>query len=258
MYVLDLQAIGLIIAGGAVVGLIVGLMAGMMLRGGEDPRPPKRGLTRILTLWRRKTDAVLWVQMDEQAAASPDDLDDEERAALERLTMEMFRWLRQEPGEVAPSPAAAEAAPPQASAPAAAQPPPVAAADSAAQPQAAPAPRSGAPRPPLPSVSPGASQPSINPLKPFQEALWARKQPSGVSPLPSASIAAQVDEILQEMLAGTVLEARGIRLMELPGEGMVVMVGMEKFAAVDEVPYDDVRRVLKVAVARWEEKMFGE
>ncbi len=248
LYTLDVQAIGWILAGGAVAGLIVGLMAGLMMGGSKEPPSPRRGLTRVLTLWRHKTDAALWVHLDEKTVASPDDLNDEERAALARLIMEMYRWLKQEnlAGESA-FPPPREASPKKAVAPetpaAASVPPP-----------------SVSPEPPSPAAwRAAAPSPSRNPLKPFQQAFQARKRPP-VAPLSasSLSIAAQVDEILQELLTGTPLETRGIRLMELPGQGMVVMVGLEKFAAVDEVPYDDVRKVLKVAVARWEAKMLGE
>lgn len=72
-----------------------------------------------------------------------------------------------------------------------------------------------------------------------------------------SSIAAQVDEILQERLKGTELEQRGIRLMELPGRGMVVMIGLDQYDAVDDVPFPDIKAMLKSAVAEWERKMLG-
>ncbi len=247
-YTLDLQTIGLILAGGVVIGLLVGLMAGLMLGGGKEPSPPKRGLTRVLTLWRHKTDAALWVHLDEKAVASPDDLNDEERSALARLVMEMYRWLKQE-----------NLADENASSPQKRPPPQKAVAPESLA--AGPAPvQFGSPLPGAQrSSSTSAFAPSRNPLKPFQQAFQARRQPPSTPPsVPSLSIAAQVDEILQELLTGTPLERRGIRLMELPEQGMVVMIGLEKFATVDEVPYDDVRAVLKTAVARWEEKILGE
>ncbi len=215
MYTLDLNAIGLIVLVGAAVGLLLGLVAGLLLAGGEE-KPPRRGLVSALRLWRRKTDGALWVQLpEEEAADSPQGLPAEQRAALERLLSELAHWLG------APPPAAAS-------------------------PSAAASP----PEPPR----------SLNPFKPFRDTLTRRRSAAEEPVLPPASlsIAAQVDEILQEMLEGTPLEARGIRLMELPGQGMVVLVGLEKFVTVDEVPYDDVRAVLKAAVARWETKMLGE
>lgn len=71
------------------------------------------------------------------------------------------------------------------------------------------------------------------------------------------SVAAQVDEILQEKITGTPLAARGIRLMEFPGEGLVVMVGMEKYDSVDEVPDLSIRSAIKEAVSIWEDRMLN-
>lgn len=69
------------------------------------------------------------------------------------------------------------------------------------------------------------------------------------------SIAAQIDEILQEKLAGTPLAERGIKLMELPDQGMVVMVGMDKYTDLTQVPDEQVRAVIGEAVAAWENRL---
>jgi hypothetical protein len=71
------------------------------------------------------------------------------------------------------------------------------------------------------------------------------------------SVAAQVDAILQKKLTGTPLGARGIRLMEFPDKGMVVLVGLEKYNEVDSVPDPEIRALIKQAVAEWEDKMLG-
>jgi hypothetical protein len=68
------------------------------------------------------------------------------------------------------------------------------------------------------------------------------------------SIAAQIDEILQEKLAGTALAERGIKLLELPDQGLVVMVGMDKYTDLTLVPDEQVRAVIGEAVAAWEDR----
>jgi hypothetical protein len=92
-------------------------------------------------------------------------------------------------------------------------------------------------------------RPSLNPFQvfsrsgpesPAQEAAWK-------------SIVAQIDEILQEKLEGTAIKDRGIRLVELPNEGMVVMVGLEKFKDVEDIPNEDIRNVIHAAVEEWEQ-----
>jgi len=65
------------------------------------------------------------------------------------------------------------------------------------------------------------------------------------------SIALQVDEILQEMLVSLPQEKRGIRITESPDAGLVVQVGLEKFDGVDAIPYNDVKEIIRAAVAEW-------
>jgi hypothetical protein len=99
---------------------------------------------------------------------------------------------------------------------------------------------------------PPAPRPSFSMLS----ALGRSLQPDiGKTPLAQKSIAAQIDEVLQEMLGGTPLAQKGVRLMELPGKGMVVLVGLEQYSGVDDVPDPEVRQAIKAAVAAWENKV---
>ena len=71
------------------------------------------------------------------------------------------------------------------------------------------------------------------------------------------SIVAQVDEILQEMLDESGFVGRGIRLAERPDQGMVVYVGLEAYQAIEEVPDEEIRKLIRSAVARWEARSGG-
>ena len=44
-----------------------------------------------------------------------------------------------------------------------------------------------------------------------------------------------------------------VRLIELPKRGMVVMVGLEQYNGIDEVPYEQVRTVIRESVSEWEQ-----
>ena len=88
-------------------------------------------------------------------------------------------------------------------------------------------------------------EPSSLPLQPETEAA-PRPEPA------SRSIAAQIDEILQERLEGTPLAGRGIKILELPGQGMVVMVGLDKYTDLEQIGDPNVRRALGEAVTEWE------
>jgi hypothetical protein len=68
------------------------------------------------------------------------------------------------------------------------------------------------------------------------------------------SIAAQIDEILQTRIENTPLAERGIKLQEIPGQGLVVMVGDEKYTDLTLVPDQNVRGAIAAAVAEWEKK----
>ena len=72
------------------------------------------------------------------------------------------------------------------------------------------------------------------------------------------SIAAQIDAILQEKLAALPQEKRAIRLMEIPGKGMVVMIGLDQYPGVDEVPDLEVQALIKSCVAEWEDQVGGK
>jgi hypothetical protein len=71
------------------------------------------------------------------------------------------------------------------------------------------------------------------------------------------SIAAQVNKILQERLPSTPLKDHNIRLSDVPGEGLVVMVDLDRYEGVDEVPMPEVRELIKQCVAEWENRISG-
>lgn len=73
-------------------------------------------------------------------------------------------------------------------------------------------------------------------------------------PVVYKSIAAQINDVLQEQIAGTPLAEQGIRLAETLDQGVLVYVGEESFPGVDAVVYDDVRQALKAAAAEWERR----
>jgi hypothetical protein len=67
------------------------------------------------------------------------------------------------------------------------------------------------------------------------------------------SIVEQVDEVLQELLDSSLLKGRNIRLTELPNKGVTVWVGNEYYDGIDAVPDEDVKRIIRQAVKKWEE-----
>jgi len=95
-------------------------------------------------------------------------------------------------------------------------------------------------------------KPNANPIDFFARALTADVPKANAEP---KSIAGQIDEILQEKLTESPLANRAIRLMELPGKGMVVMVGLNQYDGVEAVPDAEVRAMIRSAVAEWERRV---
>lgn len=106
------------------------------------------------------------------------------------------------------------------------------------------APRQPAQPPPKASAAP--------PRSGLPESTAVEEKETLIKTAAQQSIAAQIDEILQRKLAGTPLAERGIKIVELPNQGMVVLVGLEKFTDLTQVPEEEVRSVIAQAVAEWE------
>jgi hypothetical protein len=64
----------------------------------------------------------------------------------------------------------------------------------------------------------------------------------------------QIDAILQSHLIGTPLASLGLRLVESPEGGVIVIVGMNRYAGVGEVPNAEAQAAIKAAIAEWERK----
>jgi hypothetical protein len=66
------------------------------------------------------------------------------------------------------------------------------------------------------------------------------------------SMIEQINEILKQQLAESPEENKAVRLIEGPGGAVRVFVGVHSYA-IDEVPDPEVQRVIREAVAAWEE-----
>jgi hypothetical protein len=72
--------------------------------------------------------------------------------------------------------------------------------------------------------------------------------------IPKESIVVQIDNILQDMLAGSALEDRGIHLDEGLNMGVIVWVGSQSFQGIDQVSDPVIAKVIQKAVAEWERR----
>lgn len=208
----------------AVIGFLLGLGLGSMASGQRNPKtgPRKTNRVEVARLLRDEQTGKLIPEIGGQEYRQPGSLSAEQQAGLFKAVQELRPWL-----------AAAE--PPQ----------PLPAVE---LPTASPA-RTG-----LATAAPPMPRANMNPVDVLARAINADVH----VPDPAAkSIVAQIDDILQQKLADpsqapASLQSRAIRLMELPGKGMVVMVGLDRYDSVEAVPDPAIRSLIRSCVAEWE------
>lgn len=77
-------------------------------------------------------------------------------------------------------------------------------------------------------------------------------KPKAPSPAPSTSGMVQaIDAILQRSLENSPAANRGVRLTQDASGGVKVLIGVKSYE-VDQVPDDEIRRLIRQAVAEWE------
>jgi hypothetical protein len=69
----------------------------------------------------------------------------------------------------------------------------------------------------------------------------------------SASMVQQINDILQRKLAEVSGPSRGVRLLEGAGGALRVFIGLQSYS-FEDVPEEDVKRMIRDAVAEWEAK----
>jgi hypothetical protein len=76
-------------------------------------------------------------------------------------------------------------------------------------------------------------------------------EPEGDS---TKSIAAQIDQIIQEKITNSIFKDRSIRLKENPVSGVEVLIDGIKYETVNEVEEEVIRDFIRECVAEWEKK----
>jgi hypothetical protein len=213
------------------IGVGAGIAIGMLISGAraeksEDIAQPKSrtNLMEIATVWQDRKTGRLYPEVNGKIVRYPAEMSASQRDRLVSQLDSLLAWLNTATSEQE-SPTGSEKALANSEKPA-----------------------SGAA---IPMTVATPSRTKISPIDLVARAV----QPDG-RPLekPPQSIAAQIDEILQEKLAGSSLDNRGIRLMELPMKGMVIMVGLEQYPDIDAVPDMQIRDLIRESVAEWEQR----
>lgn len=215
----------------AVIALATGFALGGWIYAGRNPAPTKSPASRVeeegreavLRVWRDPIKGRLLVGIQGEQAKFSKELSPKALDALRRSLEELGRWAGVQHQEI----------------------PGLEAIEQTASGQLASATLSPA------SVSENKST-RLSPADVVAQAVRTDVRKPEARPV---SIAAQIDEILQENLAADETITRAVRLLEIPGKGMVVMVGLDQYAGVDEVPDEGVRTLIQEAVAEWERRV---
>jgi hypothetical protein len=205
------------------ISLLIGYAAGNLLSGkgasrDNSPAAENRDLVEVVRIWRNRRKGGITLELDGKLFTSVAELGTAQRARLGVTVDDLRAWL----GSPVKRPLPSEPA----------------AADLSSQP--------GGVSPVEREVQ---KQPAIKPVDMLANALRA-DVPKQVSQ--PKSIAAQIDEILQKKLAASDMQDRAIRLLELPGKGLVVMVGLDQYEGVENVPDAEIRALIRDCVVEWE------
>ncbi len=253
-----------------VVCVILGFLASVLLNtlSGETESPvdevadtPPGGrkghYLPVVRLWRERNTSKLVVEVDGKSLVAPDPLTDEQRARLEQTARELRAWLGMgmvgietsgRPEQTSPDVDVYEIGEADLnravglglSTPATPPPAPAVSSPASSVPPA-PGQTSSTPRQSTSAVNPGVVQPPTP---------KGKDEPAEA---PSAkSIVMQVEDILQDMIAGTPLEQRGVHLIEDPARGVIVQVGLARYEGIDSVPDPQIKHVIQSAVQEWE------
>lgn len=223
----------------------------------ETPPGGRKGrYTPVFRVWREKGAGTMVVEMDGKSMVSPEPLNAVQRERLERTVRELRGWLGMGLVEVQP-----------------AQPEPTLRSEAAVPGEAnmehegleADLRRVFGSEQAIPAENPPVVVPppvrSATPYSPPAQSGTAALQPAQagkvkgkeeIVPAAARSIVMQIEDILQDMIAGTELETRGVHLMEDPIRGVVVQVGLENFEGIDAVPDPQIKGIIQSAVQTWE------
>jgi hypothetical protein len=214
----------LIIAGVCIViGLVAGIFLALIFNRGSDTRHQAEktngAYDQIMVLLRDRRDASLLAEIDGRLFASSEPLNDGQHETLEKSARELYAWLRLPPEPEVQAPIRSAAAPARTT--------------------------------PLPEVSRPAARPEG--LR-FAAAIPLAAAAEKARPVPPQSIVEQIDDILQDMVNGTPLAEKSIRLVDDPIRGVIVWIGLEHFEGINAVPDIEARTIIQAAVREWEKK----
>jgi hypothetical protein len=260
---IPLAVIGFI---GLVVGTLVGFLGTGLRRTPTTAKPKRnRDLVEVIRIWHDRRSGELTMEIGEKYFKNASELNDKSRRGFMALLGELQSWLGipiddkrldvislrspqatvSQPTKVTPV-RSDESLPPASSSPTVQLPVDVAMEKEAGVPTTEVIDKISV----IPSTEVKVSDFESKPSK-----VEKTKEGTKESTQESKSIAAQVDEILQDKLANSSQKDRSVRLLELPSRGMVVVVNGNQYDGVGEVPDPEIRQLIQESVVEWERRL---
>lgn len=87
--------------------------------------------------------------------------------------------------------------------------------------------------------------------QPAPAAAPRKEEPPAAAP---TSMVGQINAILQTRIVNTKFASLGVTMIESPSGGVYVYVGLNKFEGIDAVPDEEIKAVIRAAIAEWEKK----
>ena len=181
----------------------------------EQPAPKEQ--VEILRVVRDSLDGSLAVQVLGKQARSADEMDEARRRQLKNALDELTLWLEKKGGAPVEPPA------------------------TETEPEAEAA-GSGYFADTLPD------RVELKDVIPFRKKNIPKLAEAPPAP---KSIVAQIDDVLQGLLAASPQVSKTIRLSEDPAGGLVILAGERQYRGIEEVDDDEVRTLIKRAVREW-------
>jgi hypothetical protein len=221
----------LIVIAGA--GLIIGLLFGLMinaLRGDSSKRAAPsessaRGIDNIL-LWHDREGGNLIVDLDGATFSRVDEMRPDQRSRLETAYSQLKRFMGVQ--DTGPRPVTTV---PQAEMPAQA---------------------GFISQTPITSVPVAVSAETIVIPPATVDKKGGKKPPP--EPIKPLNIVGEIDDILQDMIAGTPMLERGLQLVETPNHTIAVWIDKHQYENIEAVPDPEVKQIIHSAVKKWENK----
>lgn len=230
-----------------VVGVVIGfLLAGLSNQSTKEDQNKKKSLAELARLWRDRTSGKVMVEMNSKMFATPDEMSPDKQASLSKALDELQLWLGADDlvaralttPESPPLPEPSPSVSPESSQdiPATAK---ILSASAASQALS-------------PTTEPDVKPPSMQIGDIFAQVFNPEKSKTVIKPV--KSIAAQVDEIIQEKLPGSPYKNRIISVTDLPGRGLLVRVDNLSYEGIGDVADADIRQFLRECVQEWERR----